>query len=176
MEYSASIKGLQASPRLMSKCASSGISRVRIGVRPKHSTSIRAFQSQNASFPSSSSLYDVLCVSPDVSAIDIKRAYRRMALKYHPDVCPAAEKEECSKWFLQVQEAYETLSDPLLRQDYDWRLQNRFTVGNYEGRLESSHVWEAQLMELIRRRSGNNSSSWGSRMRRRNQEGAYACF
>ncbi|XP_057839833.2 chaperone protein dnaJ 20, chloroplastic [Cryptomeria japonica] len=98
-----------------------------------------------------------------------------MALKYHPDVCPAAEKEKCSRLFLQVQEAYETLSDPLLRQDYDWRLQNMFTVGEYEDRLGSGEVWEAQLMELIRRRSGNNTSSWGSRMRRRNQQGAYAC-
>ncbi|GLJ27120.1 hypothetical protein SUGI_0531750 [Cryptomeria japonica] len=174
MEYSASIKGLKAPPRLMSKCASSGISRVRIGARPMHSTSIRAYQSQNASFPSSSSLYDVLCVSPDVSARDIKSAYRRMALKYHPDICPAAEKEECSRVFLQVQEAYDTLSDTLLRQDYDWRLQNMFTVGDYEGGLGSSQVWEAQLMELIRRKSGNNSS-WGCRMRRRNQQGAYAC-
>ncbi|GLJ27116.1 hypothetical protein SUGI_0531710 [Cryptomeria japonica] len=174
MEYGASIKGLQA-PRLMSKCASSGISLVRIGARRKQSTSIRAFQSQSASFSSSSSLYDVLCISPDVSARDVKNAYRRMALKYHPDVCPAAEKEECSRLFLKVQEAYETLSDPLLRQDYDWRLQNMFTVGEYQGRLESSHVWEAQLMELIRRKSGNNSSSWGSGMRRRNQQGTYAC-
>ncbi|GLJ27113.1 hypothetical protein SUGI_0531670 [Cryptomeria japonica] len=170
------MKGLQAHPRLMSKCVSSGIPRLRIGARPKHSTSIRAFQSQNASFSSSSSsLYDILCISPDVSARDIKSAYRRMALKYHPDVCPAAEKEECSRLFLQVQEAYKTLSDPLLRQDYDWRLQNMFTVGDYEGGLGSSQVWEAQLMEFIRRRSENNTSSWGSRMRRRNQEGAYAC-
>ncbi|GLJ27115.1 hypothetical protein SUGI_0531700 [Cryptomeria japonica] len=175
MEYSASIKGSQAPPRLMIKCASSGISRVRIGARPMHSTSIRAFQSQSASFSSSSSLYDVLCVSPDVSARDIKSAYRRMALKYHPDVCPAAEKEECSRVFLQVQEAYETLSDPLLRQDYDWRVQNMFTVGDYEGGLGSSEVWEAQLMELIRRRSRNDSPSWGSRMRNRNQQGAHAC-
>ncbi|GLJ27119.1 hypothetical protein SUGI_0531740 [Cryptomeria japonica] len=178
MEYSASIKGLQAPPRLVSKCASSGISRVRIGARPMHSTSIRAFQSQSASFSSSSSsssLYDVLCISPDVSARDVKSAYRRMALKYHPDVCPPVEKEECSKVFLQVQEAYETLSDPLLRQDYDWRVQNIFTVGDYEGGLGSSEVWEAQLMELIRRRSRNNSSSWGSRMRSRKQQGAYAC-
>ncbi|GLJ27123.1 hypothetical protein SUGI_0531860 [Cryptomeria japonica] len=91
-----------------------------------------------------------------------------MALKYHPDVCPPAEREECNSLFLQVQEAYETLSDPQLRQDYDWRLQNMFTVGDYEGRLASSHVWEAQLMELIKKRSGYNSSSWGSRMRRRN--------
>ncbi|GLJ27124.1 hypothetical protein SUGI_0531880 [Cryptomeria japonica] len=169
MECSASVGGILA------KTAFAGISRVRSRVRTKQSvlktaTTIRAFQSQNAPHSSSSSsLYDVLCVSPDVSERDIKSAYRRMALKYHPDVCPPAEKKECSKLFLQVREAYETLSDPLLRQDYDWRVQNLFTVGDYEGKLASSHVWEAQVMELIKKRAAYNSSSWGSRMRTRNQ-------
>ncbi|GLJ27125.1 hypothetical protein SUGI_0531890 [Cryptomeria japonica] len=173
MECTASVGGLSR-VHLMPKTASAGISRVRSRVRTKQSvlktaTTIRAFQSQNAPhFSSSSSLYDVLCISPDASVRDIKSAYRRMALKYHPDVCPPAEREEYNSLFLQVKEAYETLSDPQLRQDYDWRLQNMFTVGDYEGRLASSHVWEAQLMELIKKRSGYNSSSWGSRMRRRN--------
>ena len=173
MEYSASIRVLQA-PCPTSKSASSGFSSVRVAAKPKHSTSIRAFHSQKASISSTSSFYDVFSVSPDVSARDIKSAYRRMALKYHPDVCPAEQKEECSRLFLKAQEAYETLSDPLLRQDYDWRLQNMFTVGDYEGGLGCNQVWETQLMELIRKRSGYNSS-WGSRMRRRNQQEAYAC-
>ncbi|GLJ27121.1 hypothetical protein SUGI_0531810 [Cryptomeria japonica] len=176
MECNASI-GAFHGINLMPKTASAGISHVRIGGTPKQSackllTTIKASQSQCPA-SSSYSLYQVLSVPENVSASDLKRAYRRMALKYHPDVCPAAEKEECSKLFLQVQEAYETLSDPLVRQDYDWRLRNGMETNERGGRLEScNYAWEAQLMELIKRRPGNNSSSWGSRMRRRNQQEA----
>ncbi|GLJ27139.1 hypothetical protein SUGI_0532080 [Cryptomeria japonica] len=132
-------------------------------------TSIRASQSQSQSV-TFSSLYEVLSVPHNVSARDIKSAYRRMALQYHPDVCPPAEKEKCSRIFLKVQEAYETLSNPLLRHDYDCRLQNRLEFSGSAGRTESgNHVWESQLTELIRKRSGHNSS-WGSRMRRRNEQ------
>ncbi|GLJ27133.1 hypothetical protein SUGI_0532020 [Cryptomeria japonica] len=179
MELNASVAGFHG---VHIKTASAGISRVTIGVRSKQSalktaTAIRSIRCQYVthSCSSSSSLYDVLCVSPNVSATDIKSAYRRMARKYHPDVCPAAEKEDCSRLFLQVQEAYETLSDPLLRQDYDWRLQNGMEFSQRGDRLEScNNLWEAQLMELIKRRSGYSSSSWGSRMRVQNQQAA-AC-
>ncbi|GLJ27130.1 hypothetical protein SUGI_0531950 [Cryptomeria japonica] len=161
----------------MTKTASAGISRGTIGVRSKQSAAktvvaIRLIHCQYTTHfsSSSSSLYDVLCVSPSVSEHDIKSAYRRMALKYHPDVCPAVEKEECSRLFLQVRKAYETLSDPLLRQDYDWRLQNGMEINQRRERLEScNNAWEVQLMELIKRRSSYSSSSRGSRMRARNQ-------
>ncbi|KAH9304830.1 hypothetical protein KI387_009234, partial [Taxus chinensis] len=51
--------------------------------------------------------------------------------------------------------AYDTLSDPSLREDYDWSLQNRMKLGENEGGFDHSnnYVWEAQIMELIRRRS-----------------------
>ncbi|GLJ27132.1 hypothetical protein SUGI_0531970 [Cryptomeria japonica] len=180
MELNASVGGCHG-VHLMAKAATAGISRVTIGARSKQSalktaTAIRSIHCHYATnFSSSSSLYDVLCISPSVSVRDIKSAYRRMALKYHPDVCPAAEKEECSRLFLQVQEAHETLSDPLLRQDYDWRLQNGMEINQRGERIETcDYVWEGQIMELIKRRSGYNSSSWGSRMRRRNEHAA-AC-
>ena len=52
--------------------------------------------------------YDILGVSKDASEKDIKRAYRRLAAKYHPDVNhePGAEEK-----FKKINEAYETLSD-----------------------------------------------------------------
>jgi len=61
--------------------------------------------------------YEVLGVSKNASADDIKRAYRRMAIKYHPDKNP--DNKEAETKFKECAEAYEVLSDPEKRQRYD---------------------------------------------------------
>ncbi len=61
--------------------------------------------------------YEVLGVERSSSADDIKRAYRRMALKYHPDKNP--DDKEAESKFKECAEAYEVLSDPAKRQRYD---------------------------------------------------------
>jgi len=60
--------------------------------------------------------YAILGVGLDSSADDIKRAYRKLARKYHPDVSKEANAEER---FKEVGEAYETLKDPEKRAAYD---------------------------------------------------------
>uniref|UniRef100_A0A0D6QSB5 J domain-containing protein n=1 Tax=Araucaria cunninghamii TaxID=56994 RepID=A0A0D6QSB5_ARACU len=177
MECKKSIAGFPT--HLETHPVSAGISSQRIGVRPKRpavaTLKVRAIQySAPLSPSSSSSLYDVLSVPHDVSERDLKSAYRRMALRYHPDVCAPAEKEEATRMFVRVREAYETLSDPVLREDYDLRLQNGLELSDCDGRLRmnSNSLWEAQLVELMRRRIWNcyQADSWGSKMRRRNQQ------
>ncbi|HLU41498.1 MAG TPA: molecular chaperone DnaJ [Microthrixaceae bacterium] len=64
----------------------------------------------------SQDLYDVLGVSRDADADDIKKAYRRLARKLHPDVNPDPETQER---FKEVSRAYEVLSDPEKRRHYD---------------------------------------------------------
>jgi len=61
--------------------------------------------------------YEVLGVGKSASADEIKRAYRRMAMKYHPDKNPDDKKAESR--FKECAEAYEVLSDTEKRQRYD---------------------------------------------------------
>lgn len=61
--------------------------------------------------------YDVLGVAPDASDATIKKAYRRMALQYHPDRNP--DKPDAEEKFREIAAAYEVLSDAEKRQTYD---------------------------------------------------------
>ena len=61
--------------------------------------------------------YEVLGVQKDASAEDIKKAYRQLALKYHPDRNPGDKTAE--EKFKEAAEAYEVLSDPQKRSRYD---------------------------------------------------------
>lgn len=61
--------------------------------------------------------YEVLGVQKTASADDIKKAYRSLARKYHPDLHP--DDKDCAEKFKEVNEAYEVLSDPSKKERYD---------------------------------------------------------
>lgn len=93
--------------------------------------------------------YKILGLEKSASTDDIKKAYRKLARKYHPDLNP--NDKEANKHFQEINEANEVLSDPEKRKKYDeygenWQhaeqyeqnkraqqQQNPFGSGNYQG-------------------------------------------
>lgn len=63
--------------------------------------------------------YDILGVARDASEDDIKKAYRKLAMKYHPDRNPGEGAKEAEEKFKEAKEAYEMLSDEGKRYSYD---------------------------------------------------------
>src|SRR6185369_12035411 len=66
--------------------------------------------------PTKRDYYEVLGLKKDATAAEIKSAYRKMALKYHPDRNKEKDAEEN---FKEINEAYQVLSDPQKKQSYD---------------------------------------------------------
>src|SRR3972149_1421710 len=67
--------------------------------------------------PEKRDLYEVLGVARDVAADALRKAYRKLARRHHPDVNPGDEAAE--ERFKEISEAYDVLSDPVKRRNYD---------------------------------------------------------
>ncbi|KAF8019134.1 hypothetical protein BT93_H3881 [Corymbia citriodora subsp. variegata] len=122
------------------------------------------------------SFYDLLGISESGTMSEIRQAYKQLVLKYHPDVSPPDRAKEYTERFIQLQEAYETLSDPTSRALYDrdkaigGRKPSCYKQARH-GTMEWKLRWESQINELQRRSMEKDlrpeSMSWGVRIRRR---------
>lgn len=106
----------------------------------------------------SKSLYDTLDISQDASAEEIKKAYRRLARKYHPDINKESGAEEK---FKEINAAYEILSDEQKRRQYDQYGDNMFGGQNFHD-FAHSQGNNANLDEILRSIFGGGGGMGGS--------------
>ena len=94
----------------------------------------------------SKSLYDTLEISENASESEIKKAYRKLARKYHPDVNKSAEAEEK---FKEINAAYEVLSDKEKKAQYDQFGDSMFGGQNFHD-FSRNHGGNVDLDEILR--------------------------
>ncbi len=126
--------------------------------------------------------YEVLGVDRGASQEEIKKAFRRLAMRYHPDRNPANPKGTEDR-FKEINEAYQVLIDESRRREYDYltgytaqRAWHYETEEAFQSNVAPSDVFEALLRELAtlgiyvdiagRRRPGGCSRGYGRRCRR----------
>ena len=118
--------------------------------------------------------YDLLGVSKTATEEDIKKAYRKLALKYHPDRNPG--NKEAEEKFKQINEAYAVLSDPEKRKQFD-----QFGMGGFQQRYSEEDIFRGfnvgdlfkdlgfgggDIFSMI---FGNRGAGRGSRQQRQQQ-------
>lgn len=104
------------------------------------------------------SLYETLEVSESATPDEIKKAYRKLARKYHPDVNKEKDAEDK---FKEINAAYEVLSDPEKKQQYDQFGDQMFGGQNFHdfARNQGSHV---DLDEILRQMFGGGAGFGGA--------------
>ena len=74
--------------------------------------------------------YEILGVDKNASEQEIKKAYRSLSLEFHPD---RNSSEEATQKFQEISEAYETLSDPQKKEEYDFEQEHGGRGGGFPG-------------------------------------------
>src|ERR1051325_1132629 len=95
--------------------------------------------------------YIILGIERSASVGEIKRAYKRLARKYHPDINPGDRTAVAQ--FRQISEAYETLSDPERRRRYD-------TAGVFAATTEAA-TFGFEGFDFSMSASGASASTFG---------------
>lgn len=103
------------------------------------------------------SLYETLEVNENASADEIKKAYRKLARKYHPDVNKDPKAEEK---FKEINAAYEVLSDPQKKQQYDQYGDSMFGGQNFSD-FARNQGGGVDLDEILRQMFGGGAAGFG---------------
>ena len=101
--------------------------------------------------------YEILGVSKTASLDEIKKAYREMALKFHPDRVPAEEKKAAEEKFKGISEAYAVLSDSAKRDLYD-----QYGHSGIDQKYAQEDIFKGADFSSIFREMGGGFSGGGS--------------
>ena len=95
--------------------------------------------------------YEVLGVNKSASADEIKKSYRKLAMKFHPDRNP--DNKDAAEKFKEICEAYEVLSDTDKRQRYDQYghagMKSAFGPGGFDFGRDFSHMQDIDLQDIL---------------------------
>ena len=108
--------------------------------------------------------YEVLQIESSSSTSDIKKAYRKLAVAWHPDKHKGEdEKEEATKIFQAIGRAYEVLSDEEKRQTFDEDLQmgNIGENNQYRDHRDRGNIWEQMRRDRLRKQQARKNSFGG---------------
>jgi curved DNA-binding protein len=109
------------------------------------------------------SLYETLGVSENATQSEIKKAYRKLARKYHPDIC---KEKDCEEKFKEINAAYEVLSDEEKRKQYDQFGDAMFGNQSFHDFYQQQGGPNVDLDEILRNIFGGGFSSGGFGSRR----------
>jgi len=126
--------------------------------------------------------YEILGVKKSASLDDIKKAYRSLALQYHPDRVPADKKQESEEKFKEISEAYAVLADSKKRSLYDQfghtGVDQRYSTEDIFRGADFSSIFEdlaggfgGSIFETIFGDSGSDFFGGGGRRTRRARRG-----
>ncbi len=104
------------------------------------------------------SLYETLGISEKASADEIKKAYRKLARKYHPDV---NKDEEAIDKFKEINAAYEVLSDKKKKDEYDLYGDQMFGGQNFHDFARQQGGSNVDLDDILKSIFGGGGSSFG---------------
>ncbi|MFC1525939.1 DnaJ C-terminal domain-containing protein [Candidatus Latescibacterota bacterium] len=108
--------------------------------------------------------YEVLGVSISATPEELKKAYRTLALRFHPDKRPGDRQAE--EQFRELAGAYEILSDPEKRHEYDQMLAGRVPSGAGPDRPFESDAESMSIDEILRRFGGIFDGEFGEQIHR----------
>lgn len=119
--------------------------------------------------------YEILSVNKNATSDEIKKAYRKLALKYHPDRVPAEKKKGSEEQFKEISEAYAVLSDEQKRSLYDQYghagIDQKYTYEDIFRGADFSSIFENMGFENIFGDSGFDIFGGGGGTRRRSGRG-----